>query len=221
MVASGASDIITELNTSTAGGTITANGLNDTIDAANGPNTTTAKGAGNIINLGVVSTGISITSAQTIHAGGAGDVITFATTAGDGSALTWAVISTVDGGNSSTGIGANSTVNFGNNIGGGSETVVVTGDLTGTTTSGGTSATAIAMITLGNVVDGAGDQITFNNAASEVLASTNAVNVTGAGSLAQALDIAASAAGNSQSGGMIAADTWCDRLDFNTPATAT
>ena len=195
VVASGAGDTITELNTSTAGGTITANGAGDTINAANGPNTITANGAGDTINLGVVSTGISITSAQTIHAAGAGDVITFATTAADGTALTWAAASTVDGGNSSIGIGANSTVNFGNNTGGGSETVVVTGDLTGATTSGGTSTTGIAMITLGNVVDGAGDQIIFNNATTEVLAGTSAVNVTAAGSLAQALDMAASAAG--------------------------
>ena len=207
VVASGAGDTITELNTSTAGGTITANGAGDTINAANGANTITANGAGDTINLGVVSTGTSITSAQTIHAAGAGDVITFATTAADGTALTWAAVSTVDGGNSSIGIGANSTVNFGNNTGGGSETVVVTGDLTGATTSGGTSTTGIAMTTLGNVVDGAGDQIIFNNATTEVLAGTSAVNVTAAGSLAQALDMAASAAGNSQSGGMIPANT--------------
>ena len=62
------------------------------------------------------------------------------------------------------------------------------------------------MITLGNVVDGAGDQITFNNAASEVLASTNAVNVTGPAGWRSSY-IAASAAGNSQSGGMISANT--------------
>jgi hypothetical protein len=207
VMASGASDIITELNTSAAGGTITANGADDTIVAANGANTITANGAGDTISLGAISAGNSITSAQTIHAAGAGDVITFATTAADGGALTWAAVSTVDGGNSSTGIGANSTVNFGNNIGGGSEAVVVTSDLAGATTSGGTSTSGIAMTTLGNVVDSHGDLIVFGNASTEVLASANAVNVITAGSLAQALDMAASAAGNSQSGGMIPAHT--------------
>jgi hypothetical protein len=207
VVASGAGDAITELNTSMAGGTITANGADDTIIAANGANTIIANGAGDTISLGAISTGDSIAGAQIIHAAGAGDVITFATTAADGTALTWAGVSTVDGGNSSTGIGANSTVNFGNNTGGGSETVVVTEDLTGATTSGGTSTTSIAMIALGNVADHAGDQIIFNNATIEVLASTSAVNVTAAGSLAQALDMAASAAGNSQSGGIVPVNT--------------
>jgi hypothetical protein len=177
------------------------------INAANGANTITANGADDTITLGVVSTGTAITAAQTIHAAGAGDVITFATQAADGTAVTWAGASTVDGGNTSTGIGANSTVNFGNNTGGGSETVVVTGDLTGATTSGGTSTAGIAMITLGDVVDGKGDQIIFNNATSEVLAGTSAVKVTSAASLAQAFDLAAASAAASQSGGKIGADT--------------
>ena len=125
-VASGAGDTITELTTSTAGGTITANGAADIITAANGANTITANGAGDTIKLGGVSTGISITSAQNIHAAGAGDVITFATTAADGTAVTWGGASTVDGGNNSIGIGTNDTINFGNNTGSGSETVVVT-----------------------------------------------------------------------------------------------
>ena len=136
VVAGGAGDTITELTTSTAGGTITANGAADIITAANGANTITANGAGDTINLGAVSTGISITSAQAIHAAGAGDVITFATTAADGTAVTWGGASTVDGGNSSIGIGANDTISFGTNTGSGSETVVVTGDLTGATTFG-------------------------------------------------------------------------------------
>ncbi len=140
------------------------------INAANGANTITANGADDTITLGVVSTGTAITAAQTIHAAGAGDVITFATQAADGTAVTWAGASTVDGGNTSTGIGANSTVNFGNNTGGGSETVVVAGDLTGATTT-----TGISMITLGNVVNDGGDQIVFNNAATELLTGTGAV----------------------------------------------
>jgi hypothetical protein len=207
VVASGASDTITELNTSTAGGTITASGADDTIITANGANTITANVAGDTISLGAISTGNSITSAQTIHAAGAGDIITFATTAADGTALTWAALSTVDGGNGSTGIGANSTVSFGNNTGGGSETVVVTGDLAGATTSGGTSTSGIAMTTLGNVVDSHGDLIVFGNATTEVLAGTSAVNVSSAGSLAQALDMAALAAAQSQSGATIGAHT--------------
>ncbi len=210
VVATGNGDTITEQNGSTAGGSITASGNTDTINAAKGANTITATGTGDTINLGVVWTGTSITEAQTIHASGAGDIITFATKAADGTAVTWAAASTVDGGNSSTGIGANGTVNFGNNIASGtassSETVAITGDLTGATTSGGTSTTGIAMITLGNVVDGKGDQIVFHNAASEVLARTSAVNVSSATSLAHAFDMAAAAAA-SQSGGKIAADT--------------
>ena len=113
----------------------------------------------------------------------------------------------MDGGNSSIGIGANDTINFGNNTGSGSETVVVTGDLTGATTSGGTSTSGIAMTTLGNVVDGHGDLVVFDNASTEVLAGTSAVNVSSANSLAHALDMAASAAAASQSGGTISAHT--------------
>jgi hypothetical protein len=115
----------------------------------------------------------------------------------------------VDGGISSTGIGANSTVNFGTNTGGTSEPVAITGDLTEAATSGGTSTTGIAMITLGNVVHAAGDQIVFNNAATEVLASPNAVNIISAASLPQALDIAAASAAATQSGGTIAALPIC------------
>jgi hypothetical protein len=63
------------------------------------------------------------------------------------------------------------------------------------------------MTTLGNVVNAAGDQIVFNNAATEVLAGTGGVNVTSAGSLAQALDMAVVAAAASQTGGKIAANT--------------
>jgi hypothetical protein len=99
------------------------------------------------------------------------------------------------------------TINFGNNTGSGSETVVVTGDLTGATTSGGTSTSGIAMTTLGNVVDGHGDLVVFGNASTEVLAGTSAVNVSSANSLAHALDLAAAAAAASQSGGTIGAHT--------------
>ena len=202
VVASGTGDTITELNTSTAGGTITANGGGDSINAANGTNTITANGAGDHLNLGVVATGTSVAAAQTIHAAGAGETITFAKTAADGTAVTWGTgaSSTVDGGDSTTGIGANTTVNFGNNVGSGSETVVLTGDLAGATTSGGTSTSGIAMTTLGNIHDGAGDLIVFDNAITEVLAGTGAVNVSAATSLARALDLAAAGAASSQGG---------------------
>jgi hypothetical protein len=208
VVASGAGDTLTELSTSTAGGTITANGAGDTINAANGANTITATGAGNHINLGVVSTGTSITAPQTIHAAGASETITFATAAADNTVVTWGTgaTSTVDGGASMIGIGANSTVNFGNNTGSGSEAAVLTGDLAGATTSGGTSTSGIAMTTLGNVHDAGGDLIVFNNATVEILAGTSAVNVSSASSLAQAIDLAAASAASSE-GGTIAAHT--------------
>jgi hypothetical protein len=205
LVATGTGDTITELNTSAAGGTITANGNGDTITAANGTNTITANGSGDTISLGVVSTGTAISTVQTIHASGAGDTISFAIKAADGTAVTWTAPSTVDGGSATTGVGANSTVNFGNNTGSGSEAIVVTGDLTGVTTQSGTSTTGIAMITLANVHDAAGDQIVFNNATTEVLAGS--VNVSSATSLAHAFDMAAADAAASQSGGKIAANT--------------
>jgi hypothetical protein len=177
------------------------------VQGGSGSLTVVASGNGDTINLGVVSAGTSITAAQTIHASGTGDIITFATKATDGTAVTWAGASTVDGGTSTTGgIGANSTVSFGNNTGGGTETVVVTGDLTGATTSGGTSTGGIAMITLGNVVNGQGDQIVFNNAITELLTGSSAVNVSAAHSLAAALDLAAASAATSH-GGTIAGNT--------------
>jgi len=190
-------------------GIIIASGNYDTISVGGDADTITASGSGDTINLGVVGgQATSITTAQTVHASGAGDTITFATTAVDtAAAITWSSASTVDGDDNSTGIGANSTVNFGNNTGNGSETIVLTGDLTGATTQGGTSTSGIAMTTLGNVHNAAGDLIVLNNATSEVLAGGGAVNVTAASSLAQAFDIAAAHAAASQSGGKIAAHT--------------
>ena len=210
VVASGAGDVVSELATTTAGGTITATGAGDAITAANGANTITATGANDVINLGVVATGTSIIAAQTIHAMGANDIVAFATTAVDGTAVTWAAASTVDGGTSSLGIGPNDKIAFGNNTGSGSETIVITGDLIGATTSGGSSISGIAMITLDNVADNAGDKLVFNNAITEMLAvptGSNQVKVTGAASPGQALDIAAADAALSQNGGLIAAHT--------------
>jgi hypothetical protein len=129
--------------------------------------------------------------ALTVVASGAGDTITELTTSTAGGTI--------------TANGAADTINFGNNTGSGSETVVVAGDLTGATTSGGTSTSGIAMTTLGNVVDGHGDLVVFGNANTEVLAGASAVNVSSASSLAHALDMAAAAAAASQSGGTIGA----------------
>jgi hypothetical protein len=131
------------------------------------PSTIIANGDGDHIQAGAISTGTSITSAQIIHAAGAGDVITFETLAADSTAATWTAASTVDGGNISTGIGANSTVNFGNNAGSGSEALIVTGDLTRSNAIRRYPTTVIAIITLGNDHDAAGDQIIFNNATNE------------------------------------------------------
>jgi hypothetical protein len=212
VVASGDGDNIAELNTSTAGGTLTASGSGDTISTAAGASTITANGAQDLIQLGAVSAGLTISAAQTVHASGANDAISFATTAADGTSVFWGTgaSSTVDGGSSSIGIGANDTVNFGNNIGLGSETVVLRGDSAGATTSGGTSTNSISMTTLGNAIHNGGDQIIFNNATHELLASlsnSGQVNVASAASLAQALDLAAANAAASQSGHLIAANT--------------
>jgi hypothetical protein len=177
----------------------------DVINAAGGANTISANGKGDTISLGVVATGTSITSSQTIHAAGIGDVITFATTAADGTAVKWPGASTVDGGNDSTAVGANSTVSFGTNASGGTEMVTVTSDLAGQTTAGGASTTGIAMIALDNVNDAAGDQIVFDDAITEVLAGK--VNVSSATSLAHAFAMAAADAAASQNGGNIPADT--------------
>jgi hypothetical protein len=209
-VASGDGDTVTELSTSNAGGTLTLAGAGDTITTAGGVNTITADGAQDVLQLGSISTVATMTSSQTLHASGAGDTITFATTAADGTDVFWGASSTVDGGSSSLGVGANDTINFGNNTGSGCERVVLTGDLTGATTSGGTSTTSIAMTSFSNVVHGAGDEILFNNATNEIVASlTNSgeVNVSSAASLAKALDLAAAGAANSQSGHVIAAHT--------------
>jgi hypothetical protein len=212
LVASGVGDTVTELPTSVAGGTLTLAGAGDTITTAAGANTVTANGAQDLIQLGEVSTGTTITASQIVHAAGAGDSISFATTAADGTEVFWGTgaASTVDGGSSSLGIGANDTISFGNNTGSGSETVVITGDLAGATTSGGTSTSNIAMTTLGNVIPGGGDEIVFNNVASEVLASlTNSgeANVSSAATLGQAFDLAAASAAASQSNNLIAGHT--------------
>jgi hypothetical protein len=210
VVASGDGDTVTQLNTSNAGGTLTLAGSADTITIAGGANTITADGAQDVLQLGAIATGATIASSQTVHASGAGDTISFATIAADGTDVFWGASSTVDGGSSSVGLGANDTIDFGNNTGNGYERIVLTGDLTGATTSGGASTASIAMTTLGNVVHGAGDEIVFNNATNEIIASlTNSgqVNVSSATSLAKALDLAAAGAANSQSGHLIAAHT--------------
>jgi hypothetical protein len=81
---------------------------------------------------------------------------------------------------------------------------IVTGDLTGATTQGGTSTSGIEIV--GINTQGSPPIIEFNNAATETFLSSQ-VNVTPATSLAQALDIAAADASASQSGGAIPGDT--------------
>ena len=80
---------------------------------------------------------------------------------------------------------------------------VESGDVTGGTTSGGTSTSGIAIPTFSG--DTGGVQIDFDNAPTETYAGQ--VNVSSAGSLAQALDIAAAAASASGPGGSVPADT--------------
>ena len=89
---------------------------------------------------------------------------------------------------------------------------VVTGDLTGATTSvGGNSITGIFIPAIGTLGASVGSQIVFNNAPTETLAyptgSADQVNVASASSLAQALDMAAATDASSQSGGLIPANT--------------
>jgi hypothetical protein len=86
--------------------------------------------------------------------------------------------------------------------------IIDKGELTGGTTSGGTSIAGISMPTLSGIK--AGDKIVFDNATNESLANiagTDQVNVTSAHSLAQALDLAASDASASEPGGAIPGHT--------------
>jgi hypothetical protein len=90
---------------------------------------------------------------------------------------------------------------------------VVTGELTGTTTSdGGNSITGIFIPAVGGLFGASvGSQIVFDNAPTETLAyptgSADQVNVTSASSLGQALDMAAATDASSQSGGLIPANS--------------
>lgn len=218
ITASGAGDTFTMNAKATAANfdnsVIVANGAGDTFNLARGANTLTANGAGDVIKVGVLTTAAAaIADAQTINANGVGDTITFQTAATNGAAITFTGVIAVSGGNGgASGIGLNDTVNFGNSTAG-TETVTITGDFTGATTSGGTTTTGIAMTTLGNVTaaNAAFDFLVLNNATgagAETLAGGAGtlagaeVNVASAGSLAQALDMAASyAALGSQAGG--------------------
>jgi hypothetical protein len=87
-----------------------------------------------------------------------------------------------------------------------------TGELTGATTSGGgNSITGIFIPAVGNLGASVGSQLVFGNAPTETLAypsgSADQVNVTSAGSLGQALDMAAATDASSQSVGLIPANT--------------
>jgi hypothetical protein len=76
------------------------------------------------------------------------------------------------------------------------------------------TTTGIAIITLGNVHDAAGDQIVLNSAATETLAGS--VNVSSATTLSHAFDIGAADTAASQAGGKIAANTGeIDWFEYN------
>ena len=218
--ASGAGDHINgDATGASPGDFVVANGAGDVILLGSGANTVTANGAGDTITIGnltaTATTANTVIGAHTtIAATGIGDTITFANAAGDGGPITWAGTQWVNGGSAAIGIGNNSTVNFGtqNVIAAGNfQSVVVTGDLAGGTTAGGTSVAGLSFITLTNVQHGivggglfndAGERIVLNNAATELTAGgtfgASQVNVSAATSLAQAFDIAAAAAGLSQ-----------------------
>jgi hypothetical protein len=172
------------------------------LDAAaiNGAGLTTVDGvnATGALTLGTSAT--PLTGNNLTILGGSGSLTVVAS--GNGDTIT--ELSTSTAGGTITASGSNDIINLAN----GANTITLTGDLTGATTQNGTTTSGIAMTTLGNAVNAASDQIVFNNAATEVLAGTNVLNVTAAGSsLAKALDIAAADAAASQAGGQIAAHT--------------
>jgi hypothetical protein len=172
------------------------------LDAAaiNAAGLTTVDGvnATGALTLGTLAT--PLTGNNLTVLGGSGSLTVVASGSGD----TITELSTSTAGATITASGSSDIINLAN----GPNTITLTGDLTGATTQNGTTTSGIAMTTLGNVVNAASDQIIFNNAATEKLAGTSAVDVTGAGSsLAKALDIAASDAAASQAGGQIAAHT--------------
>lgn len=221
--ASGTGDTLTIQN---GNSTITANGAGDTITAGNGINTITANGAKDSITIWSVANGDNA-AAQTIHASGANDTITFSATLADGTtAMHFTAASTVDGGvvgGVSQGIGVDSTVTFGTNVGAGAgQLVYLTGDLTGAIASGNYDYTTLNNVVHSGVVGTAYDQIEFNNdATAEHFAVSNAanyynntgaadsqVNVATASSLANALNIAAAEDAASQAAdAKIAANT--------------
>lgn len=180
-----------------AGDTIMASGDGAHIEVGSGANVVTADGASDIIVVGLLTSG-TISKATVIHAGGAGNTIAFATQATalavgstiEGTSIVFAGgASEVDGGSPSVGIGANDTIQFGN-ITGGSETVVLTGTVTGATSAG-----KVALTTLSNV--GANDILVFNNTSTETTSgltfAVSEVNITAAANLAAAYNLAASA----------------------------
>jgi len=183
------------------GDTIVASGAGTSITDGIGANTITAAGAGDTIVIGklqaaAVSAGTiiggAIAGADVIQAIGAHDVVTFASVSTDGAATVIAStgVDIVEGTSGLVGIGANSTVNFGNTTAG-SETVVLTGDTVG---AGGSSAT-YNFTTLSMYLNTANalDKLIFNNATTEVTAGAtlgaSQVNVSTATTLAKALDL--------------------------------
>ncbi|MDA8417841.1 MAG: DUF4214 domain-containing protein [Desulfobacteraceae bacterium] len=145
--------------------TLTANGYGDTITLSNGTNTITASSSNDNITVG--------TGANTITATGANDTITVAATSVTGNTIT-------------VGLNANVTLSAAAAVD--SITLAAT-DVTGALSSGSYAKTTITNM-------GANDTLTFANAG--VYLGGNAanalVNVSGAATVAAALDMAASAA---------------------------
>ena len=199
--ASGAGDTLT---LGDGANTIAANGAADVISVGTGTNTITANGANDTITIGTTyGAGGADASAVTIHTTGTGDTITFASTTLNGNAMSFSNAGNqVDGGSGTIGIGNNSTVVV-NQSGVSAVNIVVTGDLTGATTSSGT----ISMTTVTNKGTLGDVHLTFDNldVNSATLTETflGQVNVAGASSLNAAFDLAASTAAmsNQQAGG--------------------
>jgi len=168
--ANGAGDVISQTGAgldinATGSVTVTANGAGDTITLANGSNTVNALGANDVITVGIGS--------NTVVATGSGVHINVDTNSGGGSYT----------------VGQNAIVTFAQSLGDGThdDTIVISNDQTGATSSGTYSFTTL---------DGAAhnDNISFADNFSDALLGNSLahsqVNVAAATTLAQALDIA-------------------------------
>lgn len=157
-------------NTGTGVVTLTASGATNTITLSNGANVITANGAGDVISVGIGS--------NTITATGSGDTISVASGAGTTSVT----------------VGTGATVNIGTayTANAGAETVNVIRAVTGGTTASYVKTTinfAGGSTIVGNKIDFSGDANAFTLLGASAAASQ--VNVSTAGSLNDALNMAA------------------------------